>query len=179
MKSILKNGIKVVLGLLIAVQSFANNSNVEKESKTSITVKSLEGDIVFTSNENNFNQDMLLVNLEAGVYYMEKESELLISVVPITITGNNITLIEEKRQNIFKPVVNGKGKFILFSRLSLNSSNMKIKIYNQYNELLYKEYVTGEIEANRVFDFSEIDLGTYKIVVQSNNRTFTDTIEIK
>jgi len=177
MKSIIKNGLSLVVCFIFLGQAFATSGNLNKKEVRTL-VKNSDGAVVYSVTK-ALNLNSMAEFLTEGDYTIEEDNGLAITVTPLTITDEQVIVEEAESYQIFKPVINEEGDYVLFSRLSLNKESMHVRVYDTRNKLVYKETIKGEVESNRVFDFSELDNGNYKIVVKATGRTFKNVVTIK
>lgn len=177
MKSIIKNGLNLVVCVFFLGQAFANGETLNKKEVKTL-IKNSEGVTVYSMNK-SLNLENLAGFLTSGAYTVEEDNGLAINITSVSITDEKVTVKEDDSYQIFKPVVNKDGDYVLFSRLSLNKEKMYVRVYDNRNKLVYKEIINGETESNRVFDFSALDSGEYKIVVKATGRTFKNVVTVK
>ena len=83
------------------------------------------------------------------------------------------------KSNIYSntPVVTVKKSSIFISKKNIKNKEIKILLY--YNEeLIYSNTFKGKENLNKVFRLLETEKGKYKVIMHSNNETFTKEIEI-
>ena len=75
---------------------------------------------------------------------------------------------------IFKPVMMNRGNLIYVSKMAFEEEELEIKIYNEYNELIFTETFNN---SGRVYDFSKIKNDKLKFVVMADGRKYVETFK--
>ena len=90
------------------------------------------------------------------------------------------TLISYSNENITSnnnPIVKVKKSSIFISKKNVKNKEVKILLY--YNEeLIYSNTFKEKGNLKKVFRLLESEKGTYKIVMHSNNETYSKEIEL-
>ncbi|ETN95883.1 hypothetical protein [Zhouia amylolytica] len=69
-------------------------------------------------------------------------------------------------------------KLVSFNLLSLDESPAKVMVYNNDYILLYTTTVSGSKNLGKRFDFSNVEKGSYYIVVKHKKNIYSKTIEM-
>ena len=125
-----------------------------------------------------------LTALPNGEYYFELDKDIEIQIIPFTVKMNEVEFLKEKETVFFKPVIRLKENKILLSRLSFDQKPLEVKIYyddnSSYGEyvLLHSEKFKDSKIIERVYQLNKNKKGSYKVVVKTENREFTETMTI-
>jgi hypothetical protein len=193
MKTTIKKYLVIVmmLGTFINYANENNNSSntidgkrVKVEFKTvkkghTLSIKDENGVVMYSQEikrSGTYSQVFDLSKLEKGNYTTELEKDFEIVIKYFSVLGGQISFEDEK--TIFKPVIRIKENLILISKMNFEKEPLKITLY--YNdEIILSEKVkdTDDI-LNRVYRVSKKIKGDYKVVVNSNNRSYMQGFSI-
>ncbi|MDN3621398.1 hypothetical protein QWY81_18185, partial [Polaribacter undariae] len=82
-----------------------------------------------------------------------------------------------KDEKIFKPIIRTEGDLLLVSKINFNNEPLKVTLY--YNdEVVLSETISGDKLLKRVYKLSEKEVGAYKVVVSSDERTYSKEFNI-
>jgi hypothetical protein len=180
-----------MLGTFINYANENNNSSntidgkrVKVEFKTvkkghTLSIKDENGVVMYSQEikrSGTYSQVFDLSKLEKGNYTTELEKDFEIVIKYFSVLGGQISFEDEK--TIFKPVIRIKENLILISKMNFEKEPLKITLY--YNdEIILSEKVkdTDDI-LNRVYRVSKKIKGDYKVVVNSNNRSYMQGFSI-
>ena len=186
MKKVIKN---VMLIVLMQVALGASGSNLtptsdiinkvidyNNELKTTRTVvKNANGKIIheeIANVSNKFQLSLDLSSLQDGLYSIELDQDSEIKITPFVVFSNQVIMDESKSYSIFKPVIYKKGAFVYLSRLSFEKKNLKVKIFDVENNLIYFEQFKEKELLKRIYDFSKMYDKNFKVVLTTEGRTF-------
>jgi len=127
-----------------------------------------------------------LTSLPNGEYYFELDKDTEVQVIPFKVAMNKVEFLKEKETKFFKPVIRFKDNKILLSRLSFNQKPLEVKIYYEDNNgyygsdylLLHSEKFKDTKVIERVYELDKFKKGSYKVVVKTEGREFTESITI-
>jgi len=126
-----------------------------------------------------------LTSLPNGEYYFELDKDMEVQVIPFKVAMNKVEFLKEKETKFFKPVIRFKDNKILLSRLSFNEKSLEVKIYYEDNSyygsdylLLHSEKFKDTKVIERVYELDKLKKGSYKVVVKTEGREFTESITI-
>ena len=193
MKKILKSGLLSVALLatlganaadevkVIAAAKKVNVSltKVNKGEKFSILDRngvSLYSEIL--KKEKNYEKTFDFSNLPEGVYFLESKESEKINVTPVIITEKEISVIPEGSK-IYKAPTFTFDKGI--ARVTIDNkveAEVAMYVYDSTGIELMATETAKNIVIIRAFDFKELPSGTYTIVVQEDDYTFTETIDL-
>ena len=116
-----------------------------------------------------------IAKLPEGDYSIERIYDLQIEVTPFKVTKKTAGEVElGKAYRIFKPVIMSRGDLVYVSKPILNDTDLQIKIYNQYNELIYSENIR---KRGQIYDLSEVYNEDMRFVVVTNGRKYSETFK--
>tara|TARA_B110000093_G_C12883897_1_gene373146 strand:+ start:115 stop:696 length:582 start_codon:yes stop_codon:yes gene_type:complete len=187
MKSTIKKYLVVVmmLGTLINYANENKNSlntidgrRVKVEFKTvkkghTLSIKDESGIVMYSQEiikPGNYSQIFDLSKLQKGNYTTELEKDFEITIKSFSVLDGQILFKDEK--TIFKPVVRIKDNLILISKMNFEKEPLKVVLY--YNdEIILSENTTDSSDIiNRVYRLSKKIKGNYKVIVNTDNRTY-------
>lgn len=126
-----------------------------------------------------------LTSLPNGEYYFELDKDTEVQVIPFKVAMNKVEFLKEKETKFFKPVIRLKDNKILLSRLSFNQKPLEVKIYYEDNSYYSSDYLLLHTEKfkdtkviERVYELDKSKKGSYKVVVKTEGREFTESITI-
>ena len=147
--------------------------NNVKEGQT-LTIKDEQGNAVYNNeikNAGNFSRIFNISVLEDGIYTAELNKDFEIIVKTFYVKNGLVTFLKNEDEKIFKPVIRTKDNLLFISRLAFENNALDVVIY--YNdEVILSETTVGK-KLDRTYKLSKKRTGTYKIVVNSNNRSYT------
>lgn len=160
------NDVKVELVTIKKGQhlSIKNSKGKVLQKKTVETESSLENVFDFAS-------------LQNGYYTLEVNKDFQIEVIPFTVVAGNPTFYKKEETTIFKPVVRTENNNVLVSKLEFNAEPLKVTIFYE-GEVIYKETVKGENVLQRVYKLKKDVKGSYKVVMKTNDRTYTNEFSL-
>ena len=193
MKTTIKKYLVVIVMMLVTSINYANKNTavkivdgkkvrIEFESVKkghTLSVKDKNGTVIYSQeieNSGTYSKVLDLSKLEKGNYTTELEKDFEIVIKPFTVLDGQVSFDEEK--TIFKPVIRTEDNLVLISKLAFDKQPLKIAIY--YNdEVIFSETVTDEKNLlKRVYKLSKEEKGDYKVIINSNNRSYIKDFNI-
>ena len=202
MKKEVKTGILLITMLATMLSNASKPEMVEKNLKIENTTLSIhnvkQGQQLIIKDSNGivlykemidksgmYNKGFDLTALPNGDYYFELDKDIEVQVIPFKVVMNKVEFMKEKETKFFKPVIRFKDNKILLSRLSFNQKPLEVKIYyddnNYYGDdylLLHTEKFKDTKIIERVYELDKFKKGSYKVVVKTEGREFTESITI-
>lgn len=193
----MKNAMKFGLALVAFLTAFvmrANDTNFSVSVKSGkvisftlnetknvhVSITGKEGitlfDEVLRSKDGKITRTYDLAALPSGTYYLETETPAKVSRHLITIEGANATVEGKTVAEIYKPVLVKKDGFVSVNILNNEKLPVEIKMYDENNNELYSETITGEQTLSKTFDIRSSTAQNFTLVTSYNNKTFVDTI---
>ena len=177
--------VALMLGTLIGYANEDKKDTDNKAKKTvkvefdyvkkgqTLTIKNNKGNAVYNNeieNAGSYSRTFNISALEDGIYAAELNKSFEIIIKSFYVKNGLVTFLKNKDEKIFKPVIRTVDNILLVSRLAFEDDALDVVIY--YNdEVILSETVEGK-ELQRTYKLSENKIGSYKVVVNSNNRTF-------
>ena len=129
-----------------------------------------------------YNKGFDLTELPNGEYFFELDKDTEVQVIPFKVYLNKVEFLKDKETKFFKPIIRFKENKILLSRLSFEQKPLEVKIYYDYSngdyELLHGEKFKGAKIIERVYQLDRHKKGSYKVVVKTEGREFTESLTI-
>ena len=132
--------------------------------------KTLEAD---SSIENAFD----FASFKNGYYTLEVNKDFQIEVIPFTVVAGNPTFYQKEEKTIFKPVVRTESNNVLVSKLEFDQAPLQVTIYYE-GEVIFKDTVKGGNVLRRVYKLRKEIKGDYKVVMKTNDRTYTNEFSL-
>ena len=155
--------------------------NVKEGNK--LVIKDNHGIILykeFIEKKGGYAKGFDLTSLPDGNYFFELDKELEIKIIPFRVISNVVDFDKDKEQTIYKPYLRSEENLIYVSKLSLNKNPLTVKIYYQSEtfsggyELIHRETIENTENIQRAFRLDETKQGNYKVVFQSEGRSFVE-----
>ncbi len=178
--------VALMLGTLIGYANEDKKDTDNKAKKTvkvefdyvkkgqTLTIKNNKGNAVYNNeieNAGSYSRTFNISALEDGIYAAELNKSFEIIIKSFYVKNGLVTFLKNKDEKIFKPVIRTVDNILLVSRLAFEDDALDVVIY--YNdEVILSETTVGK-ELDRAYKLSEDKVGTYKVVVNSNNRNYT------
>ncbi|WP_044401549.1 hypothetical protein [Lacinutrix sp. Hel_I_90] len=193
MKKIFKNSIVLVL-LFTTLSSNATEisslKNVE-DGKTILFLTDVEegeqliikddlGLIVYKesiSKDGNYSKAFDLTELPDGKYNFELDKHLRIQIIPFKVESNAVTFNKKAETVIHKPLVKESEQSLYITKLALEKEPLKIALYYN-NTLIHAETIENTQKIQRIYKLSEGKIGVYKLVFETNGRTFVKKVTL-
>jgi hypothetical protein len=193
MKTTIKKYLVVVmmLGTLINYANEKKNSintidgkKVKVEFKTvkkghMLSIKDENGVVMYSQEikrSGTYSQIFDLSKLQKGNYTTELEKDFEIIIKYFSVLDGQISFKDEKI--IFKPVIRIKDNLILISKMNFEKEPLKIVLYYNDEIILSEKVKDADAIVNRVYRVSKKIKGDYKVVINSNNRTYKKDFNI-
>ena len=193
MKNVMKFGLAAVL-FLTAFAMNANDANfsvsvksgkvvsfaINEAKNVHVAIYSTDGTEIFNetlkSKDGKITRAYNLNELPEGAYYLETETAAKVTRHEITIAGATATVAEKTVYEVYKPVIAKKDGIVSVSILNNEKTPVEIKLYDDSNNEVYSETVTGEQTLSKRFDITSSNAKNFTLVTKINNKTFVETI---
>ena len=178
--------VALMLGTLITNANEKDNTNYKEAKGTvkvefnnvkkghTLTIKNANGLTVYNNeikNSGNYSRTFDFSALENGVYAVELNKDFEIVIKQFYVENGLVSFINNNNEKIFKPIIRTEGKLLLISKISFNNEPLNVTLY--YNdEAVLSETISGDKLLQRVYKLSEQKVGSYKVIISSNNRTY-------
>ena len=180
----------LMFGTLIAKANDAKNSNELEAKRTvkvefknvkkgqTLTIKNQNGFSVYNKQieiAGNYSKLFDFSRLENGIYTAELNKDFEIVIKEFTVKNGLVTFITNRNSKLFKPVIRTKGNILYVSKLTFKEEKINVTIYYKGDEIL-SEAIKGDDLIKRIYKLSEVKKGDYKVVVNTDSRTYTKQI---
>jgi len=145
-----------------------------------LTIKNEQGNSVYSNvieNAGNYSRTFDISYLQDGIYTAELNKDFEIIVKTFYVKNGLVTFLKNDAEKVFKPVIRNKENLLYISKLDFSQDALKVTIYYK-GHVIHSEMVEGEDHLNRVYKLSKNEVGNYKVVINSDNRTFEKNITI-
>ena len=149
---------------------------------TQITLKDKHSNILFEQSINKgegFSKTFNMELLAKGEYRVEIENDTKIKVLTLEVKDNEVVSNSTSSNEFFKPVVNGKGAYVYVTQFSPDQAPLYVAIYNNRNELIHEETLTGKMDLGKRFNFSNSYNGEYRFYLESNGMSYDELVYIE
>ena len=194
MKTTIKKNLVValMLGTLVgyAKESIISNDNDAKETVKIefknvkkgqvLTIKDVKGVTIYNKeikSQGNYARIFNFSALEDGTYTAELNKAFEILVKKFEVKNGLVTFLSNENKKIFKPVIRTNKNRLYVSKLTFNQNPIKVNIFYR-GDIILSETLEGEELLNRIYKLSENHIGDYKIIVKSNNRSYSKDFTI-
>ncbi|QCX37496.1 hypothetical protein FF125_03240 [Aureibaculum algae] len=191
MKQIIKNSLVLVV-LFATMISYANEIVTnENDDATNVTLNNVtEGSVLSIKDVNglilyketiqvsgDYSKKFDLTSLPDGNYIFELDKDFEIKSIPFNVKRNIVDLNIENKSVVFKPAMVFENGMLRIQKTILNSENgLNIKIYFENGDLVHSENFNNEKLINKTYDFSKSLKGKYKVLLSTEDRTFSKEI---
>ena len=194
----MKTIIKTILVVTLMFGTLISYANDNKESTNAVAVKRVKveykavkkGNALTIKNEygitiykqvlqssGNYTKTFDLTNLEDGIYTTELEKDFEILVKKLEVKDGFVTFYKNENEVIFKPVIRTEGNLVMISKIEFGDQPLNVTLYYQ-NNIIVSDKLNGEKILNRVYKLSEAEKGAYKVVINTDNRTYVKDFTI-
>ncbi|MDW5289484.1 hypothetical protein [Formosa sp. PL04] len=188
-----------MFAMVTGIATYANASSKDGERKKSeitltlndvkegqlLSIKDINGIVLYNSTiatSGLYNNKFDLTALPNGTYYFEHEKGYEIKIIPFTVSIGEVTFNKKNEKSIFKPVVNLKNNNLYLTQLSLDKSDVEVKIYytsdNSEFNLIHSEDISNTTNINRIYKLAEKRTGNYKVIINANGRDYVEYFTI-
>ena len=178
MKNLFKTS---VLGLLLLTATLPSANDTfknirlfsEKSKSLNLELNNNDGTLDVTIKDKlgvqlyseHFNGKLLTKKFDLGLlpdgeYIVEIEGLTKINVIPFKVTGSKVTVLEERKELIYKPIIRVDGDYVFVSKFSSNNSNLKIAFFDAEDNLLLEDKFDNKIAKGKVFNIGLLDKGS-------------------
>ncbi|QXP71348.1 hypothetical protein H0I29_04495 [Polaribacter sp. R2A056_3_33] len=184
--------VALMFGTLITNANEKDNTNYKEAKKTvkvefnnvkkgqTLTIKNSNGLTVYNNeiqNSGDYSKTFDFSALENGIYSAELNKDFEIVIKQFNVENGLVTFLNNKDEKIFKPIIRTEGELLLISKINFNNEPLKVTLY--YNdETVLSETISGDKLLKRVYKLSEKEVGAYKVVISSDQRTYTKEFKI-
>lgn len=156
---------------------FTLNNN---DGDLSVTVKDENGYVLYNEafQGSIYTKTYDLSTLPSGLYFVELDGETKIKTIPFRVKKHRVEFKYNNAKTYYKPVVTFKDKTVNITKLALDLEPLTIEVYNEYEELIHEETLSGKMDLKRSLNFKELAEGSYEVILRSKGEVITKTINI-
>jgi len=125
-----------------------------------------------------FGKTFNLELLTDGNYTVEINDAVKTKIIPVNISHDVVEINNSANNEFFKPIVNEKNSKVYVSQFSPSLTPLSVSIYNNSNELVYKETLQGKMDLGKIYDFSKSIKGRYRIYLESKGVSYDYLVDI-
>ncbi len=159
--------------------NFARKKTIKVEFKNvkkgqTITVKSENGLTIYKQeikNTGKFSKLFDFTALKNGNYTLELNKDFEIIIKNFKVENGVVNLLDNGRKKVFKPVIRTKGNLLYISKIAFNKKPLHVVLYYK-DEIIVEETLKSEDIFNRIYKLSKNYVGDYKLIINSDNRTY-------
>ncbi len=197
MKKVIRTGV-IMVALLSTVINYANevsyttqeeenktieNKSTETNKEQQIVIRDAKGTILFRNDGDAGAMDLegYADALSNGVYTFEITHGTEIEITPFEVSNGEIAVYSKDAYTVFVPVVRTKDELLLVSQLSLEQEPLNVRVYYNPDDdglgnfnLVYSDEINPAVNIGRAYSLNTEERGTYKVVLTSGSRKFTE-----
>lgn len=162
-------------------KTFTLFMNDLKSQQVKIFIKDENG-IVLHKEELNINAGYFkkydLSALPNGSYVLEVEDQSIVKVMPFQVSKSNVEFSNENKTEVFKPYLRQRGTMVDAMFRSFENKPTTVTIYDSEGNILENEKIAAGENVEKIFDFSNVNAGTYRIDFHNGDRTFSKEVSI-
>lgn len=160
---------------------------VRTNERIEVLVKNSKGKVIYRAelaDNESISDHFDIENLPAGDYTLEKNYDLEIEVSPFSVTRSEVGTEASNvaagkvefgdAYRIYKPVIMSRGDLVYVSKPVLNDEDIRIRIYNKFNELIYSENIK---KSGQIYDLSEVIDEDMRFDVWVDGRKYSETFK--
>lgn len=149
-------------------------------SETKVFIADVQGNIIFIEDiqgVGTYTKTFDLGNLPSGNYFLIVDNSLKKISYTIAVDASDIEILD-RNENV-KPVFRKDGDRVFLNLLNLEKGNVKIKVYDSNDRVLFQEIVTNKMLVEKVFNFEKAYKDNYTVVIEDNKNTYYETVVVK
>ena len=119
-----------------------------------------------------------------------KRNALVVALMFATVAGmangpknalnNKVSEVEKNLITVeLDPVFKKEGGKLFMNLLNLDQEEVTVKIIDNEGRLVFIESFEGELIIEKAFNFEKAFENEYTVIVEDNNETFKETVEVK
>lgn len=163
-------------------KSFRLRLGAMPTGKVELHFKDAQGKTLYTedvSGKEDYSKLFELEDLPLGNYFLSVEDVTSITVQPIVICSDNLTLDGTKRQKFFKPHFEMRNDKLVLTLLSKKPTKAKVKAENSAGRLLWKEKVTVADKFEKGYNFGQFGPNNYTLTIEIDGFIYKKEIKIR
>ncbi|WP_051199894.1 T9SS type A sorting domain-containing protein [Flavobacterium subsaxonicum] len=194
MKNVMKFGLALAMIFSVATVQAGNDFSVNAKEgmgkvisftindtkSVHVSIYNTDGVVIFDETpkgkDGKISRTYDLTAFPDGTYFLETETGAKVARHTITLSGKSAKVEEKTVAEIYKPVLVNKNGLVTVSILNAEKSPIQIKMYDDNNNEVYSETVTGELSLAKKFDINKTSAKNFTFVMTYNNKTFVETV---
>lgn len=196
MKDLIKKSV-VVIVMITTIIGYAKGENpgkrINKENTTTLSINNVEkgNKLLIKDNQGivlyketiqksgSYLKGFDLSELPDGIYFFELVKNIQMEIIPFEMANHKAVIKKTNKDIIYKPYVRTKESRIFVTNLSLNKSPLKITIFYASDNVtfdyqIFSETIKNTQDIQRVYKLDGTKKGTYKIVINTEGKTFVE-----
>lgn len=114
----------------------------------------------------------------SGTYTLEAESATSVKRYEITVDATSAKIGEEAKAEVKKPMLVKKGTDrVSLSIINAEKTPVEIAILDESGTEVYRNTFPAELSVVKMFNFNNVNYGSYTFVTRYSNKTFTDSVK--
>ncbi len=159
-----------------AVVAISNTS----ASNFLISIENSKGEIIYYKETGADSKDYRKVfdfsNLESGDYKLSASIDGSTTERSFKIANKNIAVGKEK--SIMEPYFGYRDGVLKLSYLNFSEENLSLNLYGK-NDLVYSKKIGDRFNVNEGFDLSKLEKGKYSVVLSTNSKSYTYSLNVE
>lgn len=155
---------------------------IDEASDINLSIREVNNEILFEESIHSTGASTKTYDLNAlpnGEYVLNVESDSKLAEYRIVIANNKATVSKPTIKNVFRPVITKQESMITLSLDNADKGPVEVKIYNEYNDELYKETFTNRSKLVKKFNTLKTYGRELTFVVTSNNQEVVKAVQIR
>jgi hypothetical protein len=153
--------------------------NVSIDSK--LFLKDNKGHILYTEDietEGQYEKGFDLSILPSNDYYFEVDKKAFISIYPFTVKDDQVEFHEDLKSEIVKPVLILENDRVKLLRNLDQKQSVIVQIYDEGQNLVFRERIDKNGNIGRIYNFSEINSGEYLFSIDYEGHRLREYLSI-
>ncbi len=116
--------------------------------------------------------------LPVGTYEVEVENSTSIRNYIVTTSSTNLSMVENKQKEIYKPVVESEGAIVSINMLNLSLETVAVRINDKSGEEVYMEKFDHTSTIHKSYDLSKLPSGKYSFLINTQGKLFNIDVNL-
>lgn len=195
----MKNLMKIGMAVIVFLSAFAVRANdadfslkvrsglgklvnftVNDTQNIHVSIYGKDGEVIFEENvkgkDGKISRTYDLAAFPQGKYFLEAENGAKVARYEINLNAETAVVSNKAVAQVAKPVIFKKDGIVTVSIPNADKSPIEIKLYDEYNNEVYNQTVTGKDGYAKKFDISNTSAKSFTLVTKYNDKIFVDTI---
>lgn len=145
-----------------------------------ISIENENGEVVYyketSADSKDFRKVFDFSNLERGDYKLSVSSDGSSSERSFKIDNKNIAVGKEK--STLEPYFAFKDGILKMSYLNFSEENLSLNFYDR-NDLVYSKEIGNRFNVNEGFNLSKLEKGAYSVILTTNSKSYTYSVNVE